>query len=576
MNNTFRPRIADLTQRLIAVPSVSPDARSETACAHTIVDILHEMGLEPQLLPTGDGRASVACLLKGTAASLPHAKPTRTLILMGHYDTVGVSEFARLDAELGRAIAFDSERLRQLFLSASGVPATIKEAAAAHDAEGPLWLFGRGSADMKSGIAINLALLEHLAREVDQLAGNVLFLACPDEENASIGVRSAVPHLQLLAHERALDFAGLINTDYSTIVSPSDDGRNVYAGTIGKLLVGAYITGVPAHVGDPYRGIDANILLAELVRAFHLNPSLADEAAGDLGSEKRQHAVPPVVLKASDLKARYNVQTAAEAFLNLNCLTLEATPGVVIERLKHEASAVLESIVAQHRQRAAEAGFDFDIEATGVLTYAELLERVAASRGQTASSANFRAFVDGVRARLAAKSAGDAKEMEGITGGATVGGTVGSKHGAPGDVRGEALQLVRELVRLSGVPAPCVVLFLAPPYYPHVRPDDSALLDAVRSSVQQPRFEGVALRGCFPFISDLSYIARPDAAQIVEWQAQAPIADEAAFSGLDGVPVINLGPWGFDAHGLYERVFTPYSFETVPQLILNVVRRLLG
>jgi arginine utilization protein RocB len=40
--------------------------------------------------------------------------------------------------------------------------------------------------------------------------------------------------------------------------------------------------------------------------------------------------------------------------------------------------------------------------------------------------------------------------------------------------------------------------------------------------------------------------------------------------------VTNIGPWGKEAHGKGERVHMPYSFETVPELIHNVVLRLLG
>jgi len=41
------------------------------------------------------------------------------------------------------------------------------------------------------------------------------------------------------------------------------------------------------------------------------------------------------------------------------------------------------------------------------------------------------------------------------------------------------------------------------------------------------------------------------------------------------VPVINIGPYGFDAHRQYERVEIPYSMEIVPNLINEVIGRLL-
>ena len=36
-------------------------------------------------------------------------------------------------------------------------------------------------------------------------------------------------------------------------------------------------------------------------------------------------------------------------------------------------------------------------------------------------------------------------------------------------------------------------------------------------------------------------------------------------------PVVNIGPFGNDAHGLYERVHMPYSFVTVPQIISETI-----
>ncbi len=36
-------------------------------------------------------------------------------------------------------------------------------------------------------------------------------------------------------------------------------------------------------------------------------------------------------------------------------------------------------------------------------------------------------------------------------------------------------------------------------------------------------------------------------------------------------PVVNIGPFGNGAHGLYELVHMPYSFETVPQIIFETI-----
>jgi arginine utilization protein RocB len=40
-------------------------------------------------------------------------------------------------------------------------------------------------------------------------------------------------------------------------------------------------------------------------------------------------------------------------------------------------------------------------------------------------------------------------------------------------------------------------------------------------------------------------------------------------------PVVNIGPFGRDAHGLYERVHEPYSFDVVPQIIFETIKKIL-
>ena len=39
--------------------------------------------------------------------------------------------------------------------------------------------------------------------------------------------------------------------------------------------------------------------------------------------------------------------------------------------------------------------------------------------------------------------------------------------------------------------------------------------------------------------------------------------------------LVTLGPWGRDAHGLFERVNALYAFERLPRLIADVVRAAL-
>jgi arginine utilization protein RocB len=135
--------------------------------------------------------------------------------------------------------------------------------------------------------------------------------------------------------------------------------------------------------------------------------------------------------------------------------------------------------------------------------------------------------------------------------------------------RAHALEIVRR--RAAELPRPSVVLFLLPPYYPAASPRDSAVARAARTVGDA---EGLSMLGRYPYISDASYVA---------WRSETPSEIARHLPGLGGayrVPqedaaaldldVVNLGPWGRGAHGLYERVHAPYAFGKLPELIRDV------
>ena len=51
--------------------------------------------------------------------------------------------------------------------------------------------------------------------------------------------------------------------------------------------------------------------------------------------------------------------------------------------------------------------------------------------------------------------------------------------------------------------------------------------------------------------------------------------DYGVLQTLD-LPTINIGPWGRDYHQRTERVYTPYAFGEVPELIWRIVTDLLS
>ena len=508
-------RVRALTERLVAYSSVSPDPGGETACAQLIRAAL-PAGLESGAWPTDDGRPVVWAHLRG--------RSRRTVVLLTHYDTVGVEEYAALDPGRGARIGFDPDALRTRLLEQD--PQRLPEAVAAdleQERRAPgTWMFGRGALDMKSGVAAGVAALETLATSAPQGApeGHALLLACPDEENQSAGMRRAVEELVAWRAREDLELMGAINLDYG-------EGPWAYQGVAGKLLLGVWVLGAPTHVGDPFAGVDAVQLAAALVTRLTTSPQLVERGDGVQG-------VPPVALQLRDRKPRYDVQTALEAEVELNLLTYRRSLAATFEAVRaevvaamHERERAMASLaVAVGRPVPASAG------APQVLTYPELVARagIAAAADPLETPAR-----DGRRA---------------------------------------SFDRVRSLARAARLTGPAVVMVLLPPFYPHAEPGGSSFGTRIRSWLAARAME---TRPWYPFITDASYVAwRPGATTGVEALLPAlgreyrlPIA---AARALD-LDVINLGPWGRDAHGLYERVHAPHAFGILPGLIAEAVAR---
>ena len=284
------------TRELVAIRGVSP-SRDENAVGAAIHRLLvealgaagaaAEAGFDP--IP-GDPweRANVWGIIPGQSS--------RAVVLMGHFDTVGTGDYGALEPW-----ALDPDGLAERI---DTLAATIPGLAADLTAHSGDWMFGRGVADMKSGVAICIALMRHYARlaREGRLPLTVIMLATPDEENESAGARQAARFLAGLRQMRGLTYAGAINTDFITARFPGDDKRPVYTGSIGKLLPCFYAVGRASHAGEPFAGVDANLLLAALVNEFDMNPAYCERVRG-------QTTPPPVTLRATDTKTHYDAQT---------------------------------------------------------------------------------------------------------------------------------------------------------------------------------------------------------------------------------------------------------------------------
>jgi arginine utilization protein RocB len=537
----------DYTLRLVGIRSVSPSA-AENDVAREIIHILGEDGLESTYVTLGldpieddqYGRANAYAFLRGAS---PH-----TVVLLGHIDTVPTADYGALEDD-----ALDPQALHERRDALAAMTPGLAEEIARY---GDDLLFGRGTIDMKVGVAANLAVMRALAERArtQALPLSVVLLATPDEENESAGVLQAAPLLLRLREEHGLEYLGAINTDYTTARYPDDPHRYVFSGTIGKLLPSFLVVGRESHVGDPFDGVDADLLVAELIADLSMNPDLCDVVRG-------QKAPPPVTLRATDLKVGYDVQLPFAAYFCLNVLTLSSSPAELLERLRERTTATLARVLERLHHTE---------ERWARLT-ADQTPLHAPREGQVMTLAELRAAtetglgVDGVNADLAA---------------------LNEALPATLDKRERSLRLAQRLWTLSGLSGPAVVLYYSPPYYPHAQAAPGALHEAMAAvAANHPELQLQTIE-FYPYISDMSYLRLDPGVDLSALKANMPLwSDEfppaaGAYSlPLDqiarlGLPMINLGPYGWGAHQRGERLLQSYSFGVLPQLIVEVIERL--
>ncbi len=448
------------------------------------------------------GRPNLLAHLPGTGGD--------AVVLLGHVDTVGTEDYGAV-----RPLALDPVALTERVAAGAMGPDLAKLAASGN------WLFGRGVLDMKSGLAVAAGVL--LAQARSQAPGpHLIFLACADEEASSLGARTLGPWLGRYLAERHLRLAGVIKTDFTASIRPGQH-RRIYTGSVGKLLLGVSVFGLPSHAGEPEAGLDPNRVLAEITGRLTYRIALADEAPDG------ERAPVVVTLAQSDHKRRYDVQTALSAHALYNLLQVHTAP---VERLEGMVREIRE-LVGSLAEPLAGLSQGWPLP---VFSWPELW-----AVADPAAQASVR--------RLAARLAG----------------------GPPHTV---ARRLVEHLVgRLVRTPA--VVVYLAAPPIPRVR--SSAGLGARLRGIEA---EGrpIETLGHFPFISDLSFMVASADGAAAGADAYLPqlAGRHLPEPDLPAGDVLLAGPCGDGAHRPDERVERGYTFSVLPGLIQSLIERLSG
>ncbi len=541
MNERIARRVEEIALDLASTLSVV-ETRGEVEIAEKIYGIFAGMGYykaNPQNLYYVDakddplGRKSVIAILEGGKA-----KSDKTILMIGHLDSVGVSDYGNLKEYANQPLKL-TEKFKEIEL-----PPAVKT-----DLESGEYLFGRGLFDMKAGDAIIMAIMEMIAEDIDNFEGNLVFAAVCDEEGNSAGMMSCVGEFGRIRAARGYDYLALLDADYITEEYEGDPNKYIYIGTVGKVMPTFYVVGKETHVGESFKGIDPNQIAAAITGRINLNPEFSDVADGEV-------TLPPITLKQRDLKTEYSVQIAKSAVVFFNYATHCSTPEVILEKMIKAGEECFREVVDTLNARYKK--------------FCEMAKREYKPLPWVPRVMSFDQLCAAVR-----------KEVPGLD--EMVREKARALMGEEMDSRDRSTRIVEFVHNLWSDKNPVVIVYFSQPYYPHVfvegkLPKEKALLEAVEAAVQETKSDyQLGFKKFFPYISDLSYGAVPEEEGVVEtFQENMPgygITYDLPFDEIRALnlPVLDIGAFGKDAHKFTERIEKKYTFHVAPELLYRTI-----
>ncbi|OIK21310.1 M20 family metallopeptidase [Bacillus amyloliquefaciens] len=482
------------------------------------------------------GRKNIFAFIEGNGDSL------NTVIYHAHLDTVGIEDFGPL-----KDIAFDSNRLAEYF-SRYEFDREVQR-----DARSGEWMFGRGSVDMQSGIAVHLANLLHFSERREQLPGHILFMANPDEESQHSGILTSISELKRLKQEKQLRYLAAINTDFITPLYEGDTTRYIYTGAAGKLLPCFAIYGREVHVGDTLSGIDPNLIASEITRRIHNNIHMAENIEGEL-------VLPPTCLYQRDNKEAYNVQTAVSSYVYFNYFIYEKTAKEIMDQL----TAVADEACKETEQKLSDY-------------YDEYCRRTSLPKKEISWNVQVYSLEDYLK-RLRSRGIDPAQCIEQTF-----------KTYEHLELRMRCFKAVEELQKLDPEQGAKVIIFYAPPYLPHNYLKEESTRDRLLQHVIQEAVdktaastgETFAFKKFFPYLADGSFLSLHETdAEVSAFTDNFPGWDVIGMIPFKeirelNIPSVNIGVYGKDGHKWTERVYKPYTFHVLPELIQQTTLHLL-
>lgn len=532
--------------RLVEIPSVSGTI-GEVQAAYRIEELLYEIPYfnlhreNVKLVPI-EGDPFGRCIVTAYLDLEPDCP--ETVILTGHYDVVDVEEYGHLIDK-----AYNVEEITKCI---NQMPL---DEDSRRDFESGEWLFGRGTADMKYGLALCIELLRHFSEE-GGIRGKLLYAAVCGEETNSEGMLCAVPFLNEFAAEKELKYSAFLLTEcYMMDDQANDTNRYIHYGASGKVMPMYFFVGEATHGGEPFLGLDPNLIATEVYREMEFNTDFCQQNHG-------QTTPPPVCLKYQDLKNTYSVSTPLYSAAYYNIITISLNPEEVMKKLVDIGERAFENALKFMREKA-----DKYEKITGerpvtlsftpcVKTFYDLYSEVKKT---------FSGNLDDYIKKYAEKLLEDKVELQEIS-----------------------IRIVKKVYELYKDKRPMVIVSVIPPYYPDVYMDKNEkaakhLMDCVDGIIRYAKDkygETLKMKDYFMGISDMSYTSlAKDMSfdKIFENLVGAnmiykfPMEDLKKFS----VPGIVLGGYGKDFHKHTERLHIDYNLNILPDLYVRLIEKIL-
>lgn len=530
-----KEQLTELLISLVRYSSVT-GSEDELALAEYIYYLLSERAYfkeHPELInlhPLKDGRQLVTGLVKkGTTKE--------TIVLLSHFDVVGIDDYGSLKNLAFKPFELTSELRKRI----DELPLQVQK-----DLESGEWLFGRGTMDMKAGLAVHLSMLERAME--GHFEGNILLLSVPDEEVNSFGMLAALPVLEELKEKHQLDFIACLNGEPMFSQFPGDLNHYLYTGSVGKLLPGFFCYGKETHVGEPFSGLNAGLINSFIALEMELNESFIEKIGTEI-------APPPVSLMLRDLKEAYSVQIPATAISMYNVLYLRQSLDEVNKKLLRAARNAGEKVTTYYEEKAkrfTEISSDFEKPdfCVQVFMYRELYDIAVTRYGKEEVERRLNLLVN-------QRDGGD---------------------------RDFSTLLVQELASLCKDLAPMIILFYSPPFYPSVSSHSNPYVQTVVKRVKEYTQDhyNIELKEIefFPGLSDMSFIGPvSNKTKMAELTTQMPLQGKG-FHFPENVmevvtmPILNIGPLGRDPHQWTERLELNYSFTSLPAILHDTIENL--